>query len=58
MGRPRKNRKTIPVRMFADTYWNLKTKFPNQSMGNLIDIAYNTSALRLEARLRKDVKKK
>lgn len=57
MGRKKKG-KTIKARMYKETYDDLRMKFPKQDMSDLIDIAYNTSALRLEAALRKNDKPK
>jgi hypothetical protein len=48
--------KTIKARMYKETYEELRFKFPKTDMSDLIDIAYNTSALRIEAALRKKKK--
>ena len=44
--------------MYRDTYDELRLKFPKQDMSDLIDIAYSTSPLKLEAALRPKPKKK
>lgn len=58
MGRPRKKRRTIKARMYEDEYNELRSKFPNTDMSDLLSISYRTSPLRLEAALRKTKAKK
>lgn len=53
MGRPRKKERTINVRAYKSTIDELRLKFPNQDTSDLIDLSYRTSALKLEAALRK-----
>lgn len=53
MGRPRKKGPTVKARMYKEDYEELRMKFPKQDMSDLLNIAYNTSALKLEAVLRK-----
>ncbi len=57
MGRPRKKGPTVKVRCYKSMVDELKLKFPRQDMSDLLDISYNTSALKLEAALRKPKRK-
>lgn len=51
--------KTVHVRIYKDTRDELMMKFPKTAMCDLVDIAYNSSALKLESFLRKkNVKEK
>lgn len=52
----RKKRTTL-VRMRVDTKNKLQKAYPQRKMSELIDIAYNTSPLRLEISLRELDKK-
>lgn len=52
MGRPRRKGPTVKARMYKSEYDELRLKFPNQSMSDLISIAYRTSPLRIESKLR------
>lgn len=53
MGRPRKKKPTIIARMYKHEYDELRSKFPNTDMSDLLSVAYRTSPLKLEAALRK-----
>lgn len=57
MGRPRKKETTVKARMYKSDYDELRLKFPKQDMSDLLNIAYSTSPLKLEAALRKPKKK-
>lgn len=52
------SRKTIPIRAPKDLVSNLRVKFPGVSDADMFRVMYNTSLIRLESNLRKDVKKK
>lgn len=52
-----KKQPTIKARMYKSDYEELRFKFPKVPMSYLLNIAYNTSALKLEAALRKGKKK-
>lgn len=58
MGRPKRKRPTVHARMYKEDYDELRFKFPNQTISDLINIAYRTSPLKLEAALRNPKKKK
>lgn len=51
------SKKTIKVRCYKDMEQELRTKFPGVHMADLLKTAYHTSALKLEAALRKNAKK-
>lgn len=57
MARPKKNLGTTHWRMPKEIASELKLKFPGMSQSQLIRIMYQTSALKLEARLRYAKKK-
>lgn len=56
MGKKKKDR-TVKARMYKSDYDELRLKFPKTDMSDLLNIAYNTSPLKLEARLRRAKKK-
>ena len=47
-----RGRRTVTARINADLRDELRLKFPSVNIPDLIQIAYDTSALKIEARLR------
>jgi len=57
MARPKESKGTTHWRMPKEIASELKIKFPGMSQSQLIRIMYQTSALKIEARLRNAKKK-